>query len=59
MKLSEHRKLLEDITEDVLKNMTSSELAEYELRRMEFNAYKVAEEVEFRIDGAPVPGGGT
>ena len=37
--------------------MTSSELAEYELKRMEFNAYKVAEEVAFRIDGAPAPGG--
>ena len=37
--------------------MTSSELAEYELKRMEFNTYKVAEEVAFRIDGAPAPGG--
>ena len=37
--------------------MTSSELAEYELKRMEFNVYKVAEEVAFRIDVAPAPGG--
>ena len=41
----------------LLKNskMTSSELESYELKRMQYNAFKVCEEAVSRVDGAPGP----
>ena len=53
----EHRKLLDHKTIDDLKQMSSAELADYEIKRMTYNAYKVCEEVAARIDGAPGPSG--
>ena len=53
----EHRKLLDQQTIEDLRQMSSDELADYELKRMTYNAYKVCEEVASRIDGAPGPSG--
>ena len=53
----EHRKLLDQKTIEDLRQMSSDELADYELKRMTYNAYKVCEEVASRIDGAPGPSG--
>ena len=47
----------EGISEDKLKEMSSEHLEESELMRMEYNAYKVCEEISSRIDGARGPGG--
>ena len=53
----EHRKLLDHKTIDDLKQMSSAELADYEIKRMTYNAYKICEEVAARIDGVPSPSG--
>ena len=53
----EHRKLLDQKTTADLRQMSSDEPADYELKRMTYNAYKVCEEVASRIDGAPGPSG--
>ena len=37
--------------------MSIDELKEHELKRIEYNAYHVCDEVTSRIDGAPGPGG--
>ena len=37
--------------------MSIDELKEYEMKRMEYNAYHVCDEVTSRIDGAPGPSG--
>ena len=53
----EYKKPLEGLTEETLREMTSEDLERVELQRMEYNAYKVCEEVGYRIDGATAPGG--
>ena len=53
----EHKKLFTDKTIEVVKKMSIDELKEHELKRMEYNAYHVCDEVTSRIDGAPGPGG--
>ena len=52
----EHKKLLHDQSLEELQKMTSSELESYELKRMQYNAFKVCEEAVSRVDGAPGPG---
>ena len=53
----EHKKLYNDKTIEVIKKMSIDELKEYEMKRMEYNAYHVCDEVTSCIDGAPGPGG--
>eukprot|EP00794_Sanderia_malayensis_P002367 gene2368-2728_t len=53
----EYKKLYNEKTIKVVKKMSIDELREYELKRMEYNAYHVCDEVTSRIDGAPGPGG--
>ena len=53
----EHKKLLHDQSLEELQKMTSSELESYELKRMQYNAFKVCEEAVSQVDGAPGPGG--
>ena len=52
----EHKKLLDQKTIEDLRQMSSDELADYKLKRMTYNAYKVCEEVASRIDGAFLKG---
>ena len=53
----EHKKCVDNKLIEKIKKMSIDELKEYELKRMEYNAYHVCEEVAARIDGAPGPGG--
>ena len=53
----EYKKLLDDQSLEELQKMTSSELESYELKRMQYNAFKVCEEAVSRVDGAPGLGG--
>ena len=53
----EYKRPLEGLTEENLREITSEDLVRLELQRMEYNAYKVCEEVGHRIDGATAPGG--
>ena len=52
-----HKKLLDDQSLEELQKTTSSEFESYELKRMQYNAFKVCEEAVSRVDGAPGPGG--
>lgn len=52
----EHKKKFADI--DISdKNLTFQQLADSEIKQMEYNAFKVSEEITQRIDGAPFPDG--
>ena len=53
----EHKKCFGDKCIETVKKMSIDELKEYELKRMEYNAYHVCDEVAACIDGAPGPGG--
>ena len=53
----EHKKLLNEFTPEQLARMPLEQFQNLELKRMQYNANKVAEEVAARIDGAAAPGG--
>ena len=46
----EYKKTFEDLTE--IKDMSNQDLEMEKLKRMEYNAFKVSEEILLRIDGA-------
>ena len=53
----EYKKAFEDLTAEQIKGMSHQDLEMEELKRMEYNAFKVSEEIALRIDGAVAPGG--
>ena len=53
----EHKKLFDETSLDDFKKLSVKEIEHLELKRMEFNALKVCDEVATRINGAPGPGG--
>ena len=55
--LWEYRKPFDGLSDEEIEKMTVQELEEHELQRMEFNSYKVCEELTMRINGARAPGG--
>ena len=52
----EHKKLFDGLSEDDLEKMNHQDFEKIEYDRMEYNAYKVSEEIAFRIDGSAAPG---
>ena len=55
--LWEYRKPFDGLSDEEIEKMTVQELEEHELQRMEFNTYKVCEELTMKINGARAPGG--
>ena len=55
--LWEYKKPLEGLSENDIQKTSMNELEKHELQRMEYNAFKVCEELSMRIDGARGPGG--
>ena len=53
----EHKKLFDESSIEELQKLSTEELENYELSRIQYNANKVCDEVVSRIDGAPGPGG--
>ena len=53
----EHKKLFDETSLDDLKKLSLKEIEHLELKRMEFNAFKVSDEMATRINDAPGPGG--
>ena len=53
----EYKKPLDGISENELAMMESEDIEMLEYERMKFNAFKVCEEIAYRVDGAPAPGG--
>ena len=52
-----HKKLFDENSIEELQNLSTEELENYELSRIQYNANKVCDEAVSRIDGAPGPGG--
>ena len=52
----EHKKLFDETSLDDFKKLSLKEIEHLELKRMEFNAFKVSHEVATRINDAPGPG---
>ena len=53
----EHKKMFEVLAVDEIQRLTVQEIENLEADRMKFNAFRVCEEVSFRLDGATGPGG--
>ena len=51
------KKQYEGLTNEQIEQMTLAEIEDCELKRMEYNAFKVCDELCCRIDGAPAPNG--
>ena len=47
----------EGLTDKQIEEMSLAEIEDTELKRMEYNAFKVCDDLTCRIDGAPVPNG--
>lgn len=52
----EYKKLVDANNTELLKMLPYEKIEKYELQRMEYNAYKVCEELVSRVHGAPGPG---
>ena len=53
----EYKECYNGLSHEQLDQMTLEELEESEHQRMEYNAFKVCDEITLRTDGAPAPGG--
>lgn len=53
----EYKECYDGLSDEQLDQMTLEELEESEHQRMEYNAFKVCDEITLRTDGAPAPGG--
>ena len=53
----EYKEQYEGLSDNDLQKMSYAELESHELDRMKFNAFKVCDELNMRIDGAPAPNG--
>lgn len=53
----EYKQKYEGLTDEQLGVMTIEDLEKHELERMEYNSFKVCDELTLRMDGAPAPGG--
>ena len=49
--------MFEGLTVDEIQSLTAQEIENFDADRMKFNAFKVCEEVSFRLEGAAGPGG--
>ena len=53
----EYRQQYEGLTDEQIEEMPLAEIGDTELKRMEYNGFKVCDDLTCRIDGAPVPNG--